>query len=147
VTKSDQFIRKIGNDSLGPAIKPRRHALHKRRDLSNFQGYHQSGRRARIARIRLFAAKRIFQAADGVLHALRASCQKTLSWPTCNPIFSNVGLVDGAAGLTSEQRPIFASSDVDASASDLQNQLENLIGPSTVYRRVPMPTITTAAST
>ena len=56
------------------------------------------------------------------------------------------GLVGGTAGLTSEQRPIFASSDVDASASDLQNQLENLIGPSTVYRRLPTPTITTAAS-
>jgi hypothetical protein len=57
------------------------------------------------------------------------------------------GLVDGTAGLTSEQRPIFASSDVDASASDLQNQLENLIGLSTAYRRVPTTTITTAAST
>ena len=36
VTQSDQFIREIGNNSLGPAIKPRRHALHKRRDLRNF---------------------------------------------------------------------------------------------------------------
>jgi hypothetical protein len=45
-----------------------------------------------MARIRLFAAKCIFQAAaDSVVRALRASCQKTLSWPTCNPIFSNVG--------------------------------------------------------
>jgi hypothetical protein len=57
------------------------------------------------------------------------------------------GLVDGTAGPTSEQRPILASSDVDASANDLQNQLENLIGPSTVYRRLPKTTITTAAST
>ena len=36
VTQSDQLIREIGNNSLGPAIKPRRHALHKRRDLRNF---------------------------------------------------------------------------------------------------------------
>ena len=27
VTQSDQFIGEIGNNSLGPAIKPRRHAL------------------------------------------------------------------------------------------------------------------------
>jgi len=56
------------------------------------------------------------------------------------------GLVGGTVGLTGEQRPILASSDVDASVSDLQNQLENLIGPSIVYRRVPKTTITKAAS-
>ena len=36
VTQSDQLIREIGNNSLCPAIKPRRHALHKRRNLRNF---------------------------------------------------------------------------------------------------------------
>jgi hypothetical protein len=39
VTQLDQFIRAIGNNSLGPAIEPRRHALHKRRDLRNFHVY------------------------------------------------------------------------------------------------------------
>ena len=39
VTRSDQFIREIGNNSLGPAIKPRRHALHERRDMRNFHEY------------------------------------------------------------------------------------------------------------
>jgi hypothetical protein len=34
--QSDQLICEIGNNSLGPDIKPRRHALHKRRDLRNF---------------------------------------------------------------------------------------------------------------
>jgi hypothetical protein len=47
--------------------------------------------------------------------------------------------------LTGEQKPVLASSDVDASENDLQNQLENLIGPSTVYRRVPTTIITKAA--
>jgi hypothetical protein len=42
VTQSDQFIREIGNDSLGPAIEPRRHALHKRRDLRNFHVIYSS---------------------------------------------------------------------------------------------------------
>jgi hypothetical protein len=40
---------------------------------------------------------------------------------------------------------ILASSGVDASAHALQNQLENLIGASTVYRRVPTTTMTNAA--
>jgi len=44
--------------------------------------------------------------------------------------------------LTGEQRPLLASSDVEVSVNDLQNQLENLIGPSTVYRRVPKTIIT-----
>ena len=45
VTQSDQFIRKIGNNSLGPAIKPRRHALHKRRDLRNFHVFFSKAKR------------------------------------------------------------------------------------------------------
>jgi hypothetical protein len=57
------------------------------------------------------------------------------------------GLAGGTVGLADEQKPILASSDVDASANDRQNQLENLIGPSTVSRRVPKTTITKAAST
>ena len=36
MTQSDQLIREVGNNSLGPAIKPRRHTLHERRDLGNF---------------------------------------------------------------------------------------------------------------
>src|SRR6202045_5022159 len=35
MTQSDQFIREVGNNPLGPAIKPRRHTLHERRDLGN----------------------------------------------------------------------------------------------------------------
>jgi hypothetical protein len=48
--------------------------------------------------------------------------------------------------LTGEQKPLLASSDVEVSVNDLQNQLENLIGPSTVYRRVPKTIITKTAS-
>ena len=36
VTQPDQFIGEIGDYSLGSTIKPRRHALHERRDLGNF---------------------------------------------------------------------------------------------------------------
>jgi hypothetical protein len=56
------------------------------------------------------------------------------------------GMLGGTVGLTGEQRPILASSDVDASVNDLQNQLENLIGLSTVYRRVLKTIITKTAS-
>jgi uncharacterized membrane protein len=40
VTQANQFIREIGNNSLGSTIKSRRHALHKRRDLRNFHVLH-----------------------------------------------------------------------------------------------------------
>src|SRR4030095_10435550 len=43
VTQSDQFIRKISDNSLCPAIKPRRHALHERRDLRNFHVFSTPG--------------------------------------------------------------------------------------------------------
>src|SRR6266480_2557848 len=33
---SDQLVGKIGGDSLASPIKPRRHALHERRDLRDF---------------------------------------------------------------------------------------------------------------
>jgi hypothetical protein len=36
VAEADELIGEIGNDSLGSAIKPRRHTLHQRRDLRNF---------------------------------------------------------------------------------------------------------------
>ena len=36
VAQSDQLIGEIRDDSLASAIKPRRHALHERRDLRNF---------------------------------------------------------------------------------------------------------------
>jgi hypothetical protein len=55
------------------------------------------------------------------------------------------GPVGGTERLTGEQRPVLASSDVAASEKALQNQLENLIGLSTVYRRTPETIITTAA--
>ena len=48
--------------------------------------------------------------------------------------------------LAGEQKPLLASSDVEVSVNDLQNQLENLIGSSAVYRRVPKTIITKAAS-
>ena len=41
---------------------------------------------------------------------------------------------------------VLTSPDVDASAHALQNQLENLIGASTVYRRVPTTIMTNPAS-
>jgi hypothetical protein len=56
------------------------------------------------------------------------------------------GRLGGTADLTGEQRPLLASSDVEVSANDVQNQLENLIGPSTVYRSVPKTIITKTAS-
>jgi hypothetical protein len=36
MARSDQLVGEIGGDSLAAAIKPRRHALHERRDLRNF---------------------------------------------------------------------------------------------------------------
>jgi hypothetical protein len=45
VAQSDQLIRKIGNDSLGPAIKPPRNTLPKRRDLRNFPVFSLQGNR------------------------------------------------------------------------------------------------------
>jgi hypothetical protein len=56
------------------------------------------------------------------------------------------GPVGRTEGLTGEQRPALASSDVAASEKARQNQLENLIGLSTVYRRTPETIITTAAT-
>jgi hypothetical protein len=56
------------------------------------------------------------------------------------------GLLGGTVDLTGEQRPLLPSSEVDTSVNDLQNQLENLIGSSAVYRRVPKTIITKAAS-
>ena len=43
VTKANQFIREIGNNSLGSTIKSRRHTLHKRRDLRNFHVFDPRG--------------------------------------------------------------------------------------------------------
>jgi hypothetical protein len=42
VAESDEFIREIGNNSLSSAVKPRRHTLHKRRDLRNFHFFNSS---------------------------------------------------------------------------------------------------------
>jgi hypothetical protein len=39
VTLPDQFVGKIGNDTLATTIQPRRHALHERRDLCNFHEF------------------------------------------------------------------------------------------------------------
>jgi hypothetical protein len=40
----DQFIREIRDNSLCSTIKPRRHALHERRDLRNFHVLTPGGR-------------------------------------------------------------------------------------------------------
>jgi transposase len=53
-------VGQVRHDAFGAAIQSWRHRLIQRRDLSDFQRCHQSGRRAGIARIRLFPAKRIF---------------------------------------------------------------------------------------
>ena len=39
VTLPDQFVGKIGNDTLATTIQPWRHALHERRDLCNFHEF------------------------------------------------------------------------------------------------------------
>jgi hypothetical protein len=36
MTQPDQFVGEVGDNSLSSAIKPRRHALHERRDLRDF---------------------------------------------------------------------------------------------------------------
>jgi hypothetical protein len=67
VPKLHESVGQVCHDAFGAAIQSWRYRLIQRRDLSDFQ-MPPIYRRAGVARIRLFAAKRNFQAADGVLY-------------------------------------------------------------------------------